>query len=167
MREHRSLRPARCAGRVTHERGVVVEQIRRLAARWGGGDHLLVRRPDLEHGPDRAAPGWRRIADQDARARVSQDVLDLVGRQAEVDRDRDRAEPMTGQKCLDELDAVVQEQRDAISRLNAGAREDSGDPGGAVVELRVRSGVVAEHDCEMVRTGSASPARELGQRQAA
>ena len=74
---------------------------------------------------------------------------------------------MTGQKCLDELDAVVQQQRDAISRLNAGAREDSGDPGGAVVELRVRSGVVAEHDCEMVRTGSASPARELGQRQAA
>ena len=167
MREHRSLRPARCAGRVTHERGVVVEHVRRLASGWGGGHHLLVRRPDLEHHPDRAGPGRRRVADQHARARVSQHVLDLVGRQAEVDRDRHRAEPVACEECLQELDAVVQQQRDAISGLHAVAGEDRGDPGGAIVKLGVRSGVVAEYHREMVRTRSARPARELGQRQPA
>ena len=74
---------------------------------------------------------------------------------------------MTGQKCLDELDAVVQEQRDAISGLHIIARENRGDTGGAVVKLGVGSGVVAEYDREMVRTGSARPSRELWQRQPA
>ena len=62
---------------------------------------------------------------------------------------------------------VVQKQRDAIAGLHAVAGEDRGEARGAIVKLGVRSGVVAEHDREMVRTRSARPARELGQRQPA
>ena len=78
-----------------------------------------------------------------------------------------RAEPKAGQKCLDELDAVVEEQRNAISGLHAVAGENRGDPGGAIVKLGVGSGVVAEYNSEMVRVRSARTARELGQRQPA
>jgi hypothetical protein len=74
---------------------------------------------------------------------------------------------VAGQKCLDELNAVVQEQRDAISGLYAVDGENRGDPGGAIVKLGVGSGVVAEYDREMVRARSARTARELGQRQPA
>ena len=42
------------------------------------------------------------------RTRVGEDVVDLVGRQAEVDRDRDGAEMVTREQRLDELDPVVE-----------------------------------------------------------
>jgi hypothetical protein len=47
--------------------------------------------------------------DQFGGAGVAQDVGDLVGGQAEVDRHRDRAEHVDREQRLDELEAVVEQ----------------------------------------------------------
>ena len=69
----------------THERSVVLGQLRRAPAR--GGERALVRAP---------VAGARRPAGSAALARADEsrreDVRDLVGGEAEVDRHRDRAE---------------------------------------------------------------------------
>ena len=99
------------------------------------------------------AAGSRRIADQRHRTRVGEDVVDLVGREAEVDRDGDRAEMVTGEQRLDELDPVVEEQRHAIARPDAAGREHGGQTRGAIVQLRVGADVVAEDHRVTVGTG--------------
>ena len=74
---------------------------------------------------------------------------------------------MTSEQRLDELDPVVEKQRDAIARLHAAGGEDRGEACGAIVKLGVSADLVAEHDGGMVRTGPARSARELRQHQPA
>lgn len=101
--------------------------------------------------------------DQRHRTRIGQYVLDLVGGQTEVDRDGDGAASMTSEQRLDELDPVVEKQRDPIARLDAACVEDRGEARGAIVKLGLSADLLAEHDGGMVWPGPACSARELRQ----
>ena len=166
MGEERPLWPAGRPRRVTHERDIVLEQFRRLATRWRGADGILIVPSDLEHQAN-LGPGRVAVVDQRHRTRIGQYVLDLVGGQTEVDRDGDGAASMTSEQRLDELDPVVEKQRDPIARLDAACVEDRGEACGAIVKLGVGADLLAEHDGGMVRAGSARSARELRQNELA
>ena len=66
---------------------------------------------------------------------------------------------MTREHRLDELDPVVEEQRDAIVRLDAACREYRREARQAIVELRVSSDLVAEHDRPGGPDGTGTPGR--------
>ncbi len=117
MREHRALGAAGRAGRVTQERGIVAAQLR---LRCG----LAVGR----EGP----------VDQDRRARVGDDVVDLVLREPEVDRHGDRAQPVAGEQRLGELEAVVEQHGHAVTGAHAARGERARDPRRPVVQFGVR-----------------------------
>ena len=127
-----------------------------------GRDRGVVLRADLEHHSD-LHPGVGRVGDQRRRARIAEDVVDFIGRQAEIDRNRYRRQAMTREQRLDELDPVVKQQRNAIARLHAAPGEDRREPCRAIVELRMGQDVVAEHDGRVVRARPARPAGELRQ----
>ena len=113
VREHRALRPPGGAGRVTDERGVVLDHVRRL------GDAASRRRPAARKPPpprapcaDRAHPGAGGPATAATAPGVLQDVGDLVRGEPEVHRHRHGAEPVAGE----------QRSRRTRSRCAAGAR---------------------------------------------
>ncbi len=74
---------------------------------------------------------------------------------------------VTGEQRLDELDPVVQDQRDAVARLHAAGGEHRGEACGAIVKLRMGADVFAEDDGGPVRTGTARSTGQLRQHQSA
>ncbi len=166
MREHRALRPAGRTRRVTDERGVVLGQPRLLGARRRLADPLLVGAADVERQRD-AEVARARAVDQRSGARVAQDESDLVGGEAEVDRDRDRSEQVRRQQRLGELEAVVEKQRDAVAAADALGLEDHCEPGRAVVQAGVCPTVLAEHQRGAIGMRAAAAPDQLGQHQPA
>ena len=67
-------------------------------------------------------PGQRRVDDERGRAGVGQHVGDLVGDQAEVHRDDDRAEPHTREVGLPRLHPVEREDGDPVADADAALR---------------------------------------------
>ena len=74
---------------------------------------------------------------------------------------------MTREERLHELDPVVQEQRDTITRRHAARRKHRGQARGAIVKFRVRPDVITEHQRVPVRMGPAGTSGELRQHQPA
>ena len=74
---------------------------------------------------------------------------------------------MIGEQRLDELDPVVEQQRDAIVCLHAARRENRREACRAIVDLGVSSNLVAGRHGRLVRTGPACPTGELRQHQPA
>ena len=66
---------------------------------------------------------------------------------------------MTREQRLDELDPVVEEQRDPITRPHAARGEDRGEARRAIVKLGVGQDVVAEHDGAGGPDGTGTPGR--------
>ena len=58
-----------------------------------------------------------------ARAAVAEDERELVGDETPVERDDDRADLGDREEALDELDAVHEQERDAVARADAEGRE--------------------------------------------
>jgi hypothetical protein len=163
--QQRALRPSRRARRVTQQRGIFRAHVG-LLGRPAFRDRGLVGRPRLQlDGVVGEALGTR-ADDQCGGAGVLEDVRDLVRRQPEVDRHRARAEPVAGEQRLGELEPVVQEQRDAVARPDAGAGEPRGEARGAVVQLGVGPRNPAEHERGPVGVGVATAGEQLGQHQA-
>ena len=162
--EERPLWTAGRARRVTHQRDVVFVQLRVFTVGSRGRDGILIARSDLEH---QAKTNSRRarIADQRDGTRIGEDVVNLVGGQTKVDRDRHGGNAVTGEQRLDKLDPVVEKQRDAVAGLHAARGEDGGEARGAVVKLRMSPDLVAERNGGPVRTRSCGSACQLRQHQ--
>ena len=115
----------------------------------------------------RARPSGRAARDQGDRAGVLEDVGDLVRDQAEVDRDGARADPVAREQRLGELEPVVQQQRDAIARPDAGGGERRGQARGAVVQLVVRARGAPNTSAGRSRLRAAAAGQQLGKDEAA
>ena len=74
---------------------------------------------------------------------------------------------MAREQRFDELDPIVQEDRDAVTRPHAAAHEHGGEARSALVKLGVRPRLVTEDEREVVRMSPARPAGELWQHQPA
>ena len=74
---------------------------------------------------------------------------------------------MAREQRFDELDPVVEKQRDAVTRPHAAGLEHGREARRAVVKLGVRPDLLTEHERAVVRMGPACPAGELRQHQSA
>ena len=99
--------------------------------------HRKLARPECLHRGQQVTLG-----DQQARARVDQDVPQLRTARRGVDRHRDRADPRAAEKGLHELGAVRAKQRDAVSGADAGVEQ-----GGAVTGSDLQRIAIAPARC--------------------
>ena len=74
---------------------------------------------------------------------------------------------MAREQRLGELEAVVEQQRDAIARPHAGGHERRRQARGAVVQLGVRACRAAEHHRRSLRLRAAAAGQQLGKDEAA
>nr|WP_268794528.1 hypothetical protein [Pseudonocardia thermophila] len=95
--------------------------------------------------------GQALVHDQRRRCGVVERVAQLRLPVAVVDVDRHGAEVERGQHRLEVLRAVVQAHRDDVARPDPAAGERAGDPGRALVQLRVGQLHVADRHRELVR----------------
>ena len=150
VRAHDALRPAGGARGVVDrdQRVLVVRRAARRSARVTGGEQVLVRVAwgarvvDPHHPQPREVETLqrsreRRVNQQEARARVVEDVADLGRREAHVDRHHHPAGERHAEVRLEHRRRVRAEQRDAVPgrepRRDQGARQ----PPAAGGQLRV------------------------------
>src|SRR5437764_727694 len=91
----------------------------------------------------KARAGSTRVEQERPRAGVLEDVLDLGGREADVDRDHDRADLRDREVGLEHLEAVAQQQRDPVAPADAARAQRAGQPVNALAELAVGEAAVA------------------------
>jgi hypothetical protein len=74
---------------------------------------------------------------------------------------------MTGEQRLDELDPVVEKQRDAVPCLHPAGGENLGEAGGALMKLRMSADLLAEHHGGLIGTRSGGSAGQFRQHEPA
>ncbi len=165
--EQCAFRATSGARRVHHERNVLLRHLRPGSERLGLGERALIilthRQPDRER---RECEVRQFRADDEADGvRVAKDVRDLVPCEADVHRHGGRACAVAREQRLDELEAVVKKQSDAVARADATCDERAGQTIGACVELREAPRLAAEGERRLVRVQAHAAADELGEDQ--
>jgi len=90
--------------------------------------------------------------EEDGRAGVLQDELELVGHEPPVERHHDAAQLRDREECGDELVRVHHQQGDPVTFLDP-ARQCTGDLVGPVVQLRVGEPAARRHVVEGLEVG--------------
>jgi hypothetical protein len=121
------------------ERIVVLGPVR-LCGRIARADPVLHRELARLQGRGRLVEFF--AVDQHHRAGVADDEVEFVGDEPPVQRDRDRADLRGAEIGLDVLDAVHQQERNAIALAHALVAQHLGDAIGARIEFRVREAAV-------------------------
>jgi hypothetical protein len=153
--QHRPLRPPGRPRGVHQEGELLIVNHNLQSARRGGCQRLLIR-----------SPRQLLLADRGDRFRVGEDVLDLLGGEAEVDRHRAGAELLNPEEGLDELDAVVHLDRDVLARPDPAGGEGVRDPVGTLVELPVAARLVLEGERRGLRITAGGAGDQLGDEKA-
>jgi len=105
---------------------------------------------------DRAGEGRQRLheaggGDQQARARVLGDVLDLARMQPSVGRHRAQPGRPAAKQQFEKLAAIFERQQHPVAGREPTCPESSGNPGGAARQLAVIPGVMAVADRRLLR----------------
>ena len=108
------------------------------------------RRAGARRGPARALATSHDATTTTVAPESRDDPPGFVGLEVHVDRDDDRPEPAGTVRRLEELDAVRDHDRDAVAAADAERVQCMRDAPGAVVELGVGAGVVAEAQRDLV-----------------
>ncbi len=142
-----ALRPARGAGGVDESHQIAVRPRRGPGRRHRGARHRadvrLGRGVEQRYRLHRLPRERRRVVaklgvgDQQLRAGVGQDVGDLTGRQAIVDRQQHGAPVADGERQVKESRAVLHPERHDVARTHAHARQPRGPGAGAVEHLAI------------------------------
>jgi hypothetical protein len=135
----------------------VLQAQRALAPVPVDDDHVLERRQPVARGEELI--GERLVDDREARLRVADDELDLLGRRREVDRERRRADGHHGEVGQVELGPVAEHERDVLAAAQPELREAGGQRVGAGAHLAPgdlhRPSAGAERDAVRVVAGGA------------
>ena len=82
---------------------------------------------------------------------ILENAPDLRSREAEVDRHEDGADLGRGKQGFHEFGAVMEQRGDAVALPDAGAREGTGEPAGARIQLSVGEPQVVERHRRVAR----------------
>ncbi len=106
------------------------------------------------------------MEEEDLGSRVADDVGDLAGRQADIDRVQDRARLEDAEIGLEQLVRVVGDEAHPIAGLDADPHERVREPMRSLAELPIRQPDVAVDDAHLVSEEGLGPIAELqhGQR---
>ena len=108
----------------------------------------------LEAGPERERAGLR----------AHEDVLHLVGAEARVDRDRERAQAGEREVQLEPRGAVGEPQRHPVARADPERLQPAGDGRGALVQRRERERLVLEDQRGRSRRSAGKLSQQARQR---
>ena len=186
VRVHHALRPARGARGVV-ERGdpVLVVDVGSHREDWSAVHELGVARAverapgDARdailhvHEPRACAEPARhtahrarelRVAEHELRARVVQDVADLLGLEARVDRHERGAHLQHREVGDEQLRNVRREERDAVAGRDASAHERAREPADLLGEAPVAPAQLAVHHGRLVREDAERPLEQTERR---
>jgi hypothetical protein len=157
-------RPAGRAARVVDRDRVVLglEPVLGLSVA-GAREELLVALADDQHPLDRRAfdeMRKRRVDDDDAGARMLEDLRDLVGEQPRVDRDQDGARRGDAEVRLEQLGRVERQEGDAIARLDSRVLKRHREPPRPLAQLGPRELPILVDDGDRVREHGRRPLQE-------
>ena len=114
---------------------------------------------------DRQREAVDRVSDQGAAPESREDVGDLVGRQAEVDRHGAPRRAVAREQRLGELEPLWSSSATRSPAPHARGREHRREARGALVQARVRARLVAEDERRALRVSAPAAADQLGQDQ--